>query len=64
MARPNEILDRQKIGIEISRRIHDKNTRTIDVLVSKLRKKIDSPNGPSIIATVRNAGYVFILSGE
>lgn len=32
--------------------------RTIDVLVSRLRKKIDRPDQDSVIEGVRNAGYV------
>ena len=32
--------------------------RSIDVLVSRLRKKVDGPDKPSIIEGVRNAGYV------
>ena len=32
-------------------------TRTVDVHVAKLRKKIDRPRGPSLLETVRGAGY-------
>jgi two-component system response regulator RegX3 len=32
-------------------------TRTVDVHVAKLRKKVDPPRGPSLLATVRGAGY-------
>ncbi len=32
--------------------------RSIDVLVSRLRRKIDPSEGPTIIESVRNAGYV------
>jgi two-component system response regulator RegX3 len=32
-------------------------TRTVDVHIAKLRKKIDRPRGPSLLETVRGAGY-------
>ena len=32
-------------------------TRTVDVHVAKLRRKIDPPHGPSLLETVRGAGY-------
>lgn len=36
--------------------------RTIDVLVSRLRRKLESdPRNPSIIRTIRNGGYMFTL---
>ncbi|MEM9530036.1 MAG: response regulator transcription factor [Pseudomonadota bacterium] len=43
-------------------RIHGRSAsafdRSIDVLASRLRKKIDTPGSPSLIEGVRNAGYV------
>ena len=39
----------------------DPRDRRVDVAIGKLRKKIrDSSKQPSIIRTVRNAGYVFL----
>lgn len=57
------VLDRNRIGREIFQRGYVEHSRSIDVLVSKLRKKIDSPTGPSAITNVRNTGYVFQLPG-
>lgn len=38
------------------------NDRTIDVQVSRLRRKLeDDPKNPSIIRTIRNGGYMFCL---
>ncbi len=38
------------------------NDRTIDVQVSRLRRKLeDDPKNPSIIRTIRNGGYMFTL---
>jgi DNA-binding response OmpR family regulator len=32
-------------------------TNVVEVYVNLLRKKLDPPGGPSVIATVRGAGY-------
>lgn len=38
------------------------NDRTIDVQVSRLRRKLeDDPKSPAIIRTIRNGGYMFTL---
>ncbi len=37
--------------------VQDLETRTVDVHIAKLRRKIDSPSGDSLIETVRGAGY-------
>ena len=38
------------------------NDRTIDVQVSRLRRKLeDDPKNPAIIRTIRNGGYMFTL---
>lgn len=43
-------------------RVHGRHAhpgdRAIDVLVSRLRRKVDPPGRPSLIEAVRNAGYV------
>ena len=35
--------------------------RTIDVQVSRLRKKIETAHGSELIKTVRNAGYSLVV---
>jgi two-component system response regulator RegX3 len=37
--------------------VEELETRTVDVHIAKLRKKIDLPGDPSLIETVRGAGY-------
>lgn len=37
--------------------VEDLETRTVDVHIAKLRRKIDLPTGESLIETVRGAGY-------
>jgi two-component system, OmpR family, response regulator len=36
----------------------DPQTNVVDVHISKLRQKIDAESGPSLLKTVRNAGYM------
>ncbi|KFL48299.1 OmpR-family two-component system response regulator [Sphingobium sp. ba1] len=38
--------------------------RSIDVLVSRLRRKLQSGNEPAPIVTVRRAGYMFSAAVE
>jgi two-component system OmpR family response regulator len=61
---PQIVLDRKRIGLEIFQRSFMDNSRSIDVLVSKLRKKVDNPNGASTITNVRSTGYVFNAEPE
>ncbi len=61
---PQVVLDRKRIGMEIFQRSFMDNSRSIDVLVSKLRKKVDNPNGASTITNVRSTGYVFHAEPE
>lgn len=57
---PNKILNRDQL-IEKSRRYStDVFDRTIDVLILRLRRKIEvNPSKPSLILTERNLGYIF-----
>lgn len=58
---PQRILTRDQI-LELSRnRVGDTFDRSVDVLVSRLRRKIEPENGSQIfIKTVRGAGYMFL----
>lgn len=58
---PQRVLSRDHL-LELSRnRLGDVSDRSVDVLVSRLRKKIESgaPDQP-VIRTVRGAGYLFV----
>ena len=57
---PNVILDRERL-IESTRRYsNDVFDRTIDVLILRLRRKIESnPGNPQLICTERGMGYIF-----
>jgi two-component system OmpR family response regulator len=53
------VIGRQRL-IELSRtRLSDSSDRSIDVLVSRLRRKLSGDSGQSPIATVRGIGYMF-----
>jgi len=57
---PNRVLSRDQIMDNITGRDWISNDRSVDVLMGKLRKKIeDDPHNPSIIKTIRGAGYKF-----
>jgi len=57
---PQRVLNRDQL-LDITRgRIAGPFDRSIDVQLSRLRKKIEpNPKEPSIIKTVRNGGYIF-----
>lgn len=55
------MLTRDQI-LELSRnRLGDTFDRTVDVLISRLRRKIEAENdSQALIKTVRGAGYMFV----
>lgn len=54
----NRVLSRNRIMEELTGRDWIPNDRSVDVLIAKLRKVIEEdPHNPSIIKTIRNAGY-------
>ena len=60
--RPRQALSRDDISSVVSGRIRDRRDRTIDVVVSKLRRKLENAGEGQCdpIATVRGVGYKFI----
>ena len=55
---PQRVLGRERL-IELSRvRLGDSSDRSIDVLVSRLRRKLSSSGEPAPIITVRGVGYM------
>lgn len=59
-ARPGRPLSREMILESIAHRQWGPDDRSIDVLVGKLRRKLnDNPRSPELIKTVRGLGYVF-----
>ena len=59
LAHPQRVLGRERL-IELSRtRLGDSSDRSIDVLVSRLRRKLKGDDDQGPIATVRGVGYMF-----
>jgi two-component system OmpR family response regulator len=59
--RPRRVLSRDQLLDWTRGRSADPFDRTIDVTVSRLRKKLESadPSAPALVTTVRNGGYLF-----
>jgi DNA-binding response OmpR family regulator len=65
LARPQRPLTRQEILDLVFGRDWSPSDRSIDVLVAKLRRKLDDdPKHPHIIKTVRGVGYKFTAQVE
>ncbi len=55
--RPDEVLDRAAITAHVWDDNHDPFTNVLEVLVRRLRRKIDDGFEPKLIHTMRGAGY-------
>jgi DNA-binding response OmpR family regulator len=55
---PGRTFSRDEICERIWEREHEYDTRTVEIFILRLRRKLDSPGGPSLIRTVRSVGYV------
>ncbi len=59
LSHPQRVIARERL-IELSRtRMGDSSDRSIDVLVSRLRRKLSTQDKGSPITTVRGVGYMF-----
>ncbi|MCK6261958.1 two-component system response regulator TorR [Vibrio sp. ZSDE26] len=57
---PNQVLTRDRILNMISHRVDAPNDRTIDVLIRRMRAKMEhDPKNPQIFVTVHGEGYMF-----
>lgn len=57
--RPGVVLSRDRLMQNVSHRAWDPGDRTIDVLISRLREKLEAdPKNPELIVTVRGEGYL------
>ncbi len=57
MRSPGAVVSREEILEQAWGEREEPMSNTIDVLVGRLRRKLDRPGGPSSIETVRGAGY-------
>ncbi|RSD31215.1 two-component system response regulator TorR [Vibrio pectenicida] len=57
---PNQVLSRERILAMISHRVEEPNDRTIDVLIRRMRAKMEcDPKNPQLFVTVHGEGYMF-----
>lgn len=60
VANPSRVLSRERLLNLIEHRVDAPNDRTIDVLVRRLRHKIEeNPKEPQIFTTIHGEGYLF-----
>ena len=57
LRRAGDVLDRETIAARVWDENHDPFTNVLDVLIGRLRRKIDEDFEPKLIQTVRGAGY-------
>lgn len=63
--RPNRVLSRDQLLNLTQHRDWDPFDRSIDIRIARLRRKIEpDSNKPSIIRTIRSAGYMFCADPE
>jgi DNA-binding response OmpR family regulator len=58
MQEPGRTFSREEICERIWEREHEYDTRTVEIFIMRLRKKIDPPEAQPLIETVRGVGYV------
>ncbi len=51
------VVSRRRLMAEVWDQHFDSATKTLDMHVSALRRKVDQPHGPSLITTIRSVGY-------
>lgn len=58
---PQRVMTRDQLLDLARNRISESIDRSVDVMVSRLRRKLEPlPDGPAIIKTIRGAGYMFV----
>lgn len=57
MQEPGRIFSRTELCERVWQRKHEYDTRTVEIFITRLRKKIDSGFDPPLIQTLRYVGY-------
>lgn len=57
MQEPGRPFSRTELCERVWQRDHEYDTRTVEIFITRLRKKIDSAFGPPLIHTLRGVGY-------
>jgi DNA-binding response OmpR family regulator len=58
MKEPGRTFSRDEICERIWEREHEYDTRTVEIFIMRLRKKLDRPGEESVIRTIRGVGYL------
>jgi len=58
MKEPGRAFSRDEICERIWEREHEYDTRTVEIFIMRLRKKLDRPGEESVIRTIRSVGYL------
>lgn len=58
MKEPGRAFSRDEICERIWEREHEYDTRTVEIFIMRLRKKLDRPGFASVIRTIRSVGYM------
>jgi two-component system response regulator CpxR len=65
MSHAGQVVTREEISANVLGRPFSPFDRSIDMHISKLRRKLGERRGEELIKTIRNSGYLFPLaSGE
>jgi len=60
----NKVINREELMMEVWGYNADVNTRTLDMHIVRLRKKIENnADSPQYLQTVRGIGYKFVYEG-
>jgi DNA-binding response OmpR family regulator len=59
MSRPGVVFNREQLLDAVWGHDRAVTDRTVDVYILRLRQKIETPNGPSFLRSVRGFGYSF-----
>jgi len=57
MQEPGRIFSRTELCENVWQRDHEYDTRTVEIFIARLRKKIDSGFEPPLLHTIRSVGY-------
>lgn len=57
MQEPGRVFSRTELCERVWQRDYEYDTRTVEIFIARLRKKIDSGDAPPLVHTVRSVGY-------
>jgi two-component system OmpR family response regulator/two-component system copper resistance phosphate regulon response regulator CusR len=57
MQEPGRVFSRTELCERVWRREHEYDTRTVEIFIARLRKKVDAGFSQALIQTLRGVGY-------